>query len=100
MLITKSVKNNIVILSIVGNMDTQHSVQLSDELDKVFSEGSFNIYLDMKGLNYISSSGLRVLLAGQKRASELGTKLVLLGVNESVKEVFTITGFSDILTIQ
>jgi anti-sigma B factor antagonist len=99
MLITKTVNKNIVTLSIEGNMDTINSVQLSDELESIFSEGAFNINLDLKELNYISSSGLRVLLAAQKKAVSLGTKIELFGANDTVREVLRITGFSNILTV-
>jgi anti-sigma B factor antagonist len=99
MIITKTVNGNNVTLAIEGNMDTYQSVQLSDELEKIFSEGAFNIYLDLKELDYISSSGLRVLLAAQKKVDALGTKLELSNANETVKEVMRITGFSKIIKV-
>ena len=55
--------------------------------------------LDLKGLSYISSAGLRVLLSAQKRMNKQG-KMKLINVNEQVNEVFEITGFSEILTIE
>ena len=100
MIITRTTKNNVVTLAIEGNMDTIHSVQLSDELEKIFSEGAFNIQLDLTGLNFISSSGLRVLLAAHKKANSMGTKLELFGVSETVKDVLRITGFSGLLTVR
>jgi anti-sigma B factor antagonist len=100
MTITKSVLNNNVTLSIEGSMDTYHSVQLSDELDQIFSVGKFNIYFDLTELSYISSSGLRVLIAAQKKATATGTKMEFTGLNDTVKEIFKITGFDSILTIR
>ena len=100
MIITRTTKNNVVTLAVEGNMDTIHSVQLSDELEKIFSEGAFNIQLDLTGLNFISSSGLRVLLAAHKKANSMGTKLELFGVSETVKDVLRITGFSGLLTVR
>jgi anti-sigma B factor antagonist len=99
MLIAKTTNGNTVTLSIAGSMDTIHSVQLSDELEKVFSFGFYNINIDLKELDYISSSGLRVLLAAQKKANSLGTKLELYRVNETVMEVLKVTGFSEIIKV-
>ena len=100
MTITKTTNANNISLSIAGRLDTVTSVQLSNELDKIFAEGAFNLFLDLKGLEYISSAGLRVLLVAQKQVSSQGTKLELTGVNETVKQVLDITGFSGILTIK
>ena len=58
-----------------------------------------NLILDLKGLEYISSAGLRVLLAAQKKMQQIGSMKVI-NVVESVMEVFEITGFADILTIE
>jgi anti-sigma B factor antagonist len=99
MLITKIIEGNVVKLTVEGNMDVQHSVQLSDELEKVLSAGDFNIHLDLKELNYISSSGLRVLLAAQKKAASRNTKLELFNPNETVREILKVTGFSTILNV-
>jgi anti-sigma B factor antagonist len=99
MLITKRVEGNVVTLTLEGNMDVQHSVQLSDELERIFSQGAFNINLDLIDLNYISSSGLRVLLAAQKKAASRGTKLELFNPNTTVKEILRVTGFDGILTV-
>lgn len=62
-------------------------------------DGVTELYLDFTGVEYISSAGLRVLLSAQKLMSRQG-KMVLSHVNESVMEVFEVTGFSDILTIE
>jgi anti-sigma B factor antagonist len=100
MLIIKTISGKTVTLSIEGNMDTYHSVQLSDELEKIFVEGAFNIIIDLKELNYISSSGLRVLLAAQKKVTSLGAKMEIRGANDSVKEILKVTGFSNLLDIR
>jgi anti-sigma B factor antagonist len=100
MIITKTLDGNNITLSIVGRLDTITSVELSNELDKIFAEGAFNFILDLKGLDYISSAGLRILLVTQKQVTLKGTKLELTGVNETVKSVLDMTGFSGILTIK
>jgi len=99
MTITKTSDDYNITLSIAGRLDSMTSTQLSDEVNKIFSEGASNIHFDLKELDYISSAGLRILIVTQKHAKSIGTKFVLSGVNESVKEVLDITGFSGILTI-
>ncbi|MDD6627953.1 MAG: STAS domain-containing protein [Lachnospiraceae bacterium] len=81
-----------------GRLDTT----TAPELEKAFEENmevSKDLILDMKELEYISSAGLRVLLAAQKKMNQAG-KMKLTGVSDEVMEVFEITGFSDILTIE
>ncbi len=81
-----------------GRLDTT----TAPELEKAFEENmdvSKDLILDMKELEYISSAGLRVLLAAQKKMNQSG-KMKLTGVSDEVMEVFEITGFSDILTIE
>ena len=72
------------------------------ELEAVMKEsldGVKELLLDFTGLEYISSAGLRVLLAAQKTMNKQG-EMKLTNVNESIMEVFDITGFADILTIE
>jgi anti-sigma B factor antagonist len=61
--------------------------------------GIKNLILDFKGLEYISSAGLRVLLSAQKKMQQIG-KMKVINVCEEVMEVFEITGFADILVIE
>ena len=101
MTITKTTNANNVTLALMGRLDTITSIQLTSEFDALFSEdSSSNITLDMKGIDYISSAGLRVLLVAQKQANSKNRKLELTGVNGSVKDVLDMTGFSSILTIK
>ena len=85
-------------LAIQGRIDTTTAPQLEAELRSDI-DGVTELYLDFTGVEYISSAGLRVLLSAQKLMSRQG-KMVLSHVNESVMEVFEVTGFSDILTIE
>jgi anti-sigma B factor antagonist len=100
MTITKTTNANNVTLALAGRLDTITSVQLTNEFDALFSEGSSDITLDLKGIDYISSAGLRVLLVAQKQVNSKNRKLELTGVNGSVKDVLDMTGFSSILTIK
>ena len=95
----KKTKNDTTLtLAIQGRIDTTTAPQLEAEL-KSDIDGVTELYLDFTGVEYISSAGLRVLLSAQKLMSRQG-KMVLSHVNESVMEVFEVTGFSDILTIE
>ena len=87
-----------IILEIVGRLDTT----TAPALDKTISENIHdvkNLILDFKGLEYISSAGLRVLLSAQKKMQQIGAMKVI-NVCAEVMEVFEITGFADILTIE
>ena len=85
------------IIEIVGRLDTI----TAPALDKTINEdiaGTENLILDVKGMEYISSAGLRVLLGAQKKMQKIGSMKVT-GVCEEVMEVFEMTGFADILVI-
>ena len=86
------------IIEIVGRLDTI----TAPALDKTINEniaGTENLVLDVKGMEYISSAGLRVLLGAQKKMQKIGSMKVT-GVCEEVMEVFEMTGFADILVIE
>ena len=85
-------------IELVGRLDTT----TAPALDKTISEDvgdTKKLVLDIKGLEYISSAGLRVLLGAQKKMQKIGT-MKLVNVREEVMEVFEMTGFADILTIE
>ena len=86
------------IIKLVGRLDTT----TAPALDKTINEdiaGTNNLVLDVKLLEYISSAGLRVLLGAQKKMQKIGSMKVI-NVCEEVMEVFEMTGFADILTIE
>ena len=86
------------VIELTGRLDTT----TAPALDKTISEDvadAKNLVLNMKGLEYISSAGLRVLLGAQKKLQKVGSMKVT-NVREEVMEVFEMTGFADILTIE
>ena len=86
------------IIEIAGRLDTI----TAPALDKTIQENvgdTKNLVLDVKGMEYISSAGLRVLLAAQKKMQNVGSMKVI-NVCEAVMEVFEMTGFADILVIE
>ncbi|MBR4676266.1 MAG: STAS domain-containing protein [Victivallales bacterium] len=96
--INKTTNGSTLTLSLEGRLDTTTSPELETLLDASL-DGITELVFDFSGLDYLSSAGLRVLLSAQKRMNKQGS-MKLLHVNETVKEVFEITGFSDFLTIE
>ena len=97
MTITKNASDGTLYITLEGRLDTNTAPQLEAELKAALS-GVTELDLDFSGLEYISSAGLRVLLAAQKAMSKQG-KMTIRHVNETIMEVFEITGFVDILSI-
>ena len=97
MTITKTAENGTLRIALEGRLDTNTAPQLEAEL-KTSLSGITELELDFSGLEYNSSAGLRVLLAAQKTMSRQG-KMTIRNVNETIMEVFEITGFVEILTI-
>ena len=96
--ITKNIENNKAVFMLEGRLDTNTSIELEDSI-KESVEGLDELTLDIEKLEYISSAGLRVLLSAQKIMSKQGDMKVL-HVNETIMEIFEVTGFSEILTIE
>ena len=85
-------------IALEGRLDTTTAPLLEAEL-KQSLDGVTALALDMEKLDYLSSAGLRVLLAAQKQMNKQGT-MVIRHVNETIMEVFEVTGFIDILTVE
>ena len=85
-------------IALEGRLDTTTSPQLEAELQGAL-DGVTELVFDLDKLEYISSAGLRVLLSAQKTMSKQG-EMKLKHVNETIMEIFEVTGFSDILTIE
>ena len=84
-------------IEIIGRLDTTTAPVLEEEITKSIS-GIKTLVLDFGQLEYISSAGLRVLLKSQKTMMKQG-KMVIVNASETIKEVFELTGFMDILTL-
>ena len=98
MTIEKKINNDAATFIVSGRLDTQTAPELENELDSILS-GLKELTFDMTNLEYVSSAGLRVILKAQKAMNAQGS-MKLTGVNDSIMEVFDITGFLDILTIE
>ena len=98
MTITKTQNGSGLIIAIEGRLDTLTAPELETELNGCI-EGLTSLTFDLGKLDYISSAGLRVLLSAQKRMNKQG-EMKLTNVTETIMEIFEVTGFSDILTIE
>ena len=96
--IEKHVNGVVTTLNIIGRLDTSTAPALESVIDGCIGNVQ-EMILDCSALEYVSSAGLRVLLKAQKQMNVQGS-MKLIGVNESIMEVFEITGFADILTIE
>ena len=98
MTISKNQEGNAVELTLSGSLDTTTAPQLEAEIQQISGDVT-ELAFDLAQLEYISSAGLRALLQAQKLMNKQGT-MVVRHANETVMEVFEITGFSDMLTIE
>ena len=98
MTINKVKNGSELILELEGRLDTTTAPQLDAELNAAI-EGVTSLVFDLKGLSYLSSAGLRILLSTQKKMNVQGS-MVIRNVNETIAEIFSITGFTDILNIE
>ena len=98
MTIQKTVNENVLTVALSGRLDTTTAPQLESEL-KASMEGVQTLVLDFPELTYLSSAGLRVLLEAQKIMNKQGSMRVK-NVNETIQEIFEVTGFCDILTVE
>ncbi|MCR4821559.1 MAG: STAS domain-containing protein [Treponema sp.] len=98
MTVEKAQNNGAVTLKVSGRLDTMTSPDLEKEI-LALGEDSKSLTVDFSGLEYISSAGLRVLLSAHKNfAKKEG--MVIKNVNETILDIFDVTGFKDILTIE
>ncbi len=98
MTINKTQQGSELVIALEGRLDTTTAPQLEAEMKQSVS-GVESLILDFAKLEYISSAGLRVLLAAQKVMNRQG-KMVVKNVNETISEIFEVTGFCDILTVE
>ena len=98
MIIEKKLNGNELTIAISGRLDTTTAPELEAEF-KQSSAGIEKLILDFTALEYLSSAGLRVLLSEQKLMNKQG-EMIIKNVNETINEIFEVTGFIDILTIE
>ncbi|HBI53006.1 MAG TPA: anti-sigma factor antagonist [Ruminococcaceae bacterium] len=98
MTINKKQDGSKLSIALEGRLDTTTAPELENEL-KTSLDGISNLVFDLSALEYISSAGLRVLLSAQKTMNKQG-EMTVTGANETIMEIFDVTGFVDILNIE
>ncbi|HAH25980.1 MAG TPA: anti-anti-sigma factor [Prolixibacteraceae bacterium] len=97
--IKKEKTGNFTVLKIKGRIDTVNSSALEAEVKLLFDSGENNLIFNCSGMDYISSSGLRVFLVAQKKAISINGKLYLSNMQPAIQEIFRISGFSNLFKI-
>lgn len=98
MTIDKQLNGSELTIALTGRLDTTTAPELENAIKENIADIT-NLVMDFAGLEYLSSAGLRVILSAQKTMNKQG-EMVIRNVNETINEVFEITGFIDILTIE
>ena len=91
-------ENGVLRLAVSGRLDTVTSAELKEKLDEIDYE-NVDIEFDFTEVEYISSAGLRLVIALQKQTTGTGNKLVIKNINKVVAEVFKVSGLNKVLTI-
>ena len=97
-MVTKQVEA-ISIVGFEGKLDTNTCPETETYLKDLLDQGAQKVLIDFEKLDFISSAGLRILLAGTKRLETSGGELRICGLNETVNEIFEISGFCTILSV-
>ena len=97
--IKTNVKENVAEITPIGRLDTTTAPELENVLKEILEQGISELELDFADVEYVSSAGLRVLLYAQKSVNENG-RMVIRNVRPEIMEVFDMTGFADILTVE
>ena len=98
MTIEKKLNGTELVISVAGRLDTTTAPELEAKIKQSIG-GVENLVLDFTALEYLSSAGLRVLLSAQKVMNKQG-EMIIKNINDTVREIFEVTGFIDVLTIE
>lgn len=97
--ITKNNTENIII-ALKGELDTATVDQFTQELESVQVEKGQQLVVDFSELEYISSAGMRILLRQNKQTEEKGGHMTITGMSEDIRQIFQMTGFDQMITIE
>ena len=93
-------KDDKFIVKLEGEMDTNAALEAEQILQPLYKTSGRDVIIDCEGLEYIASSGLRILLSIMKGTKAAGSHVVMRHVNDDIKDVFKLTGFIDIFDIE
>ncbi len=99
MQISVTESDDVRILSFEGNLDTNTAPDAENEINALIDAGTQKILINFEKLDYISSAGLRILLATAKKLKPTGGDMKICSLNPTVQEVFDISGFATILNV-
>ena len=97
--ISRTEENGIVIVAIKGRLDAESASEAEKFIMDILAADKSKLIFDLSDLDYLSSGGLRVVLAASKKTRQKDGRLVLCGLNEYVKEIFEVSGFNSIVPI-
>ena len=93
-------QDNTTTARFIGRLDTPASQEISTEVDALIDAADGTLILDCKEMSYISSSGLRIFLTLRKASSSKGGKIIVRNINNDIRQVFIMTGFLNLFTIE
>jgi anti-anti-sigma factor len=88
------------LIRLTGRLEATRAPALADAIQKALKDGASNLVLDCSALSYVASMGLRCFLLAHKGTQGAGGKLVFFGLNENVREVFSMTGFDKVVQVR
>jgi len=97
--ITEEQRGEILILRIIGKLDSSTSKDLEEKILSLIASSQGKLVIDLSQLDYVSSAGLRIFLLAAKRMDNAKGKMILCSLKDAVKQVFDIAGFSSLLTL-
>jgi len=100
MQITDEQAGDVTVVAIAGRVDSTTSSALDVHLTNLGQGGRYHVVVDFSGVDYISSAGLRVMLALAKRTKQTQGRLALCGLNDAVRQVFSLAGFLPLFTVE
>ncbi len=92
--------NDVIVIGLIGNLDTNTSPEAEVEINKYLEKGSKKILIDLQGTRYVSSAGLRIFLATAKKIMANDGMVMLCHPNEIVKDILDVSGFSTIIVVK
>jgi anti-sigma B factor antagonist len=92
--------NDVVIISLIGTLDTNTSPEAEVEINKSLDNGSVKMAIDLENTRYVSSAGLRIFLATAKKMMAKSGKVILCHPNDIVKDILHVSGFNTIIVVK
>jgi len=92
--------NDVVIIGLIGTLDTNTSPEAEVEINKSLEEGAIKMAIDLENTRYVSSAGLRIFLATAKKMMSNSGKVILCHPNDIVKEILHVSGFNTIIEVR